>query len=347
MYNSLLAVALELTKPLNLVHMENEFNFSPNRFVLGAEGSPFKARINGIIDQILTFSNGHYIVRDYKTGWITSDYRKRQKLVEDIQMTIYDHVTARLKEGRHAKALYIQPLEFSSAFLKAHGPDTLKQVRIQVEERNSGHLFDLNRLVTDIMAMAEMVVFSDKYSEKERRSWEPLSMFGKKAGFSQCVAQARFIPRIGAWCDTCSYVDLCRTDHPADWEEYLSRTASDDPKTQDREQDNLPFYPVPKPESTSPTLFDPGKPRSPSRTKTQRQKRKELLATGKFLGKAQLKGSAITKARQLLASLHECDCISLGLTPLWLLESLANLKAGASIKELAKQCPYHGCPRKT
>lgn len=350
-YNALAAVALEYSAPLPFSQMVFEFNFSGLRLTVGKPGTLWQARLEGQIDRIRYAPDG-YDVTDYKTGYVISEYEKRKKLAEDIQMTIYNLAMLQ-KEGRPPKEMFIQPLEIRKEFRHKHLAQTLPLLRKPVPIRTEAHFRDLNLLASDVLRMIHYVVNADRYSRQEREEWRPESAEAEKLGLHENVAQARFIPRIGSWCQkACQYYELCQKDHADDWAEYRLRYVTD---PEEGVQVPLPIPPPRDGREAQGVLFDREAKRSPYQSKKNRLLKREMVASGNFFPKTKLRGIATLSLRgslvediqkTLLLDGH-CPCTKFQLTPRFVLENLGLLENQlVTVKELARYCPCEHCPRR-
>ncbi|MGE5298279.1 MAG: PD-(D/E)XK nuclease family protein [Acidobacteriaceae bacterium] len=350
-FNSLYSLVLEYTEPLPFTDMAFEFNFNRYNLLIGVPNSEWRVRFEGQIDRI-RYAPGFYDLTDYKTGYVISDYQKRQKLAEDIQMTVYHYVMTKLT-GRPPRDMYIQPLDIPTAFRKEHGAKTLALKRIPVPCRRSIHVEDLDRLVSDIRQMVYMVVHANSFSLKQREDWRPSSDFAGKLALEDNVVQGRFVPRIGSWCPkVCQYYELCLVDHREDWEEYRLKHGND------LYEPAEPAVQVSRPEraeSEQGMLFVRGPKRSPYMSKVRRLRRREMVASGDFLPRTRLrgiptpsiKGSLANDCQRFLTALGPCPCVEFKLTPRWFVENVGLIAAkSVSVGELAQYCPCPDCPRR-
>lgn len=341
-FNTLTALGQELVHTENLVDMVCELDFSSHRFKIGVSGDPWSTFLRGQIDQLLFFKDGRYGVRDYKTGYITGDYNSRKTLVHDQQMTIYGHVAEQIY-GRPPNAIIIQPLEFSSAYLKEHGHNTLRMLRTRLD-RIPEHWEELTKLARDIRLTTYMVVNSRLFSQTEREDVVFLSKDAIIGDLKRNIVEGRFIPRIGPGCTPCTFYELCRVDHASDWDEYKRQQLEDLPSNQTIEAS--PFLTIPTPQQ--PELFETGRPKSPYVKVSLKKIRKALLATGQFCTKVQLKGSSITELRFLMIRAGICDCVKAKLIPKWLVRHFENAATGSvNIPALAcENCVNENCLHK-
>ena len=158
-----------------------ELQIKPKQFALEDSERNTSYPIRGSIDVVRVFDYG-VEADDYKSGSVVSSYHRWQKLVEDLQMSIYSYVIEKMY-GSAPDQMFIQPLEFSSAFLKENGYETLRKIRERVPPRSQEHYRDIILLNRDIQEVTKMIVEKHRFSEKEREKWMPSSSFGKKAHF--------------------------------------------------------------------------------------------------------------------------------------------------------------------
>lgn len=350
-YNALAAVALEYTVPLPFSHMVFEFNFNGLKIMIGKAGTPWQTRLEGQIDRIRYFPQG-YDVTDYKTGFVISEYEKRKKLAEDIQMTVYNLAMIR-KEGAPPKEIFIQPLEVKKEFRQKHLSQTLPLLRKPVPIRTEVHFRELNLLASDVLRMIDYVVNADRYCQREREDWKPESAEADKLDLKRNVIEGRFIPRIGSWCaKNCQYYELCQRDHASDWEEYRLRYGSD---PEEGVQAPLPIPHPQQPQAIQGTLFEREAKRSPYFSKKNRELKREMVASGQFYPKVKLrgidtpslKGSLVEDIRKTLLADGHCPCTKFQLTPRFALENLGLVESGlVTIGDLSKYCPCEHCPRR-
>ncbi|MGE5392603.1 MAG: PD-(D/E)XK nuclease family protein [Candidatus Saccharibacteria bacterium] len=350
-YNALAAVALEYTVPLPFSHMVFEYNFNGLKITVGKTGTPWRIRLEGQIDRI-RYSPIGYDVTDYKTGYVISEYEKRKKLAEDIQMTVYNLVMLK-KTGRQPREMFIQPLELRKEFREKHLDQTLPLLRKPVPIRTEAHFRDLNLLVSDLLRMIDFVVHADRYSQAEREDWQPESVEAQKLDLRRNVLEARFIPRIGSWCQkACPRYEVCQKDYAADWAEYRLRYGSD---PDEGVQSPLPLPPPRDDRETQGELFERLAKRSPYQSKKNRVLKREMVASGDFFPKIRLrgietpsvKGSLVEEIQKALLADGHCPCTKFQLTPRFALENLGLIKDKlVTIRELAKYCPCEYCPRR-
>ncbi len=353
MINAVSAVGAEFTNPIPYSDMQFEVEFSSKNILLGMPLGNFPpVKLDGQIDRIQFYPDGTYEVLDYKSGSIFEKY-DRSYLVEDVQMTIYDYVAERIF-GFKPKGLYIQSLNIATKDRKDYGAAVLSQrkYRKKVPPRVQAHSDDLALLAGDIFQMIEMVVNRHTFSETECRQWQPDSPYGRKAGLAETVAEGYFKPRIGEWCKTCPFFELCPSDHPLDWEkaEYASELLDQSPEPQKVTAEPPPEYQT--------ALFDYQAVRSKNKSKHKSEVRDEMIATGKFvplktLQKNKRRGTAtgllpfINRLRDLMLEQGTCPCIEQKVLPWLIVGRLMDLYKGQiSLKQFLHECPNESCPRK-
>lgn len=351
------AFRLEAIQPHGFSRMRFELEFSRRKIILELEdwfrGVLPTVRVNGVIDLMAMRPDGNYIVKDYKTGWITDKYRQRQVQIEDPQMTIYHYALNRIY-GNGPMMMFIQPLELSKQMLQDHGPLALRQVRIPIPPRNDSHFQDLALLASDIHEVSHMVVHPELYTSSQRMSWVPNSTYGRKAEFQRNVQEGRLVPRIGKRCESCDFIDICREDHAVDWARYERDRLRDYSETDNPVTEAEYTVEVVRPESVEKRgqlmLLEQGiRARSKYVRKPLKELKKEMVKSGDFVYKRALRGSLPNKVIQILDLQGPCPCRQMGLVPLVVANAIPLMSKGggaALVKELSRECPYPECPRK-
>ena len=356
LYNAIEAYRLEFTNPNRNTGMVFEKGFSGSNIALRP---PFddgpSIKVDGFIDWIRFFSSSRYVYYDFKTGWVVSEYTKRVNVVEDIQMTIYDYAGRKIF-GQPPSQMFIQPMEFATAFLREHGSAAMSKKRILIPPRTDAHFADLELLARDVFQAANLVAEAYKYTQSQLDDWTEESAYGRKAGFAENVRQLRYIPRIGPACEGCKYIGLCQSVNEEDWKAYAKATGSED-----SEPVSDPFLVLPesKPALTDNRLiFDLVPKRSVYVSKTKKQMKSQMLETGDFVP---IKTLQQTKTRPTIMgmvpffnrllewtrALGPCPCVELNLFPIHLAQHLRELYFGKiSLAQVLSQCPCEGCPRK-
>ena len=336
------AFRLEFTVMQPFTKMLFEFRFSRQRVTLRSHIDGWEFPLEGQIDRI-QMAGADYVLTDFKSGWIIKTYTDRVRLVEDLQMTIYDHVARRIF-GCAPKAMYIQPVDFPAKILEERGPETLVELRIPVPPRNSSHLEDVVNLGKDVRELVDFIVRPEYHSEAERQSWQPQSSYGRKAGFAESVREGRFVPRVGVWCTNCQYLECCKSDHEADWEHYRKNRGTDFPAGNGGEELTT-FRLEHELVSVPGRLFADVACRPRHTPKSERVMRQEMLASGNFIPLRNWRAYQ-ERAMDLLPGL--CPCKKSKIFPLWLTDYTAKLSRGGQVdlSELGRQCPYEECPRR-
>jgi hypothetical protein len=267
-------------------------------------------------------------------------------------MTIYDYAGNQIF-GYQPKGMYIQGLEISTEDRKQLGASALKKKRYrrEVPRRVQAHYDDVALLAADIAQMIEMIVNRHLYSEKELQEWVPDSSYGRKAGFAESVAEGYFKPRIGEWCTSCPYFELCPVDHPKVWEE----AEFEEEITETPEPLRIPLG---VPADRQLALFEKEARRTRNKSKRKIEIREELVATGSFVPIKTLRQNKtrptitglvpyINKFRDLLLEHGLCDCLDTNLLPWEFVAGLPDLAKGRiTLQELLSRCPNPNCSRK-
>jgi hypothetical protein len=329
--------------PDDLKEMIFEQSIQGDKFSLVAEDGQ-KYPLRGSIDTVRIFTNT-YEADDYKTGWVISKYKDRVFLVNDLQMTLYSHALQQ-RYGNPPARMFIQPLDISSEYLEKHGPETLRSKRILVPGRTDEHIKDAINLGRDVHEMVERVVRWRYYTYKEREEWQPRSLFGRMAGFSRSVQERRFVARVGQWCDSCQFVNLCVEDHADDWK----RSQQEHSQIIPNEEISASVINVAdeKPSYETGMLFDVGGVKRKAPRKTDADLKREMVASGNFIPKHKLMAE-LKRLRAAVLSGESCPCERLELYPVWLMSALPLfMKKGRTpnLQELASACPHPDCPRK-
>lgn len=339
------ALRQQYTEPPKYRNVMLEQSIKHKKSLLSDSLGEWQFPVHGSIDLIEDYGEAGLAVIDYKSGWITQKYKDRINLIEDIQMTLYSYAVERIY-GKIPAALYIQPLEFSHDFLDTHGPDTLRQLRIELPPRESkAHFTGLMNLAEDLNEMVNRIVRPKRYSITELNEWEPKSDFAKKAGFRESVKEGRFKPRVGPWCNTCQYVTLCSKDHPSDWDNKgfaAQQAVQEAPKLPEQQLVEVTQ------DFSQGQLFGEPKKTSAYVRKADKEIRSEMVATNLFLTKAKVMPT-LNKIANMMKSQGVCQCTRLNLFPIWLLSSLADLldqTKPLTINQVCEHCPYEDCARK-
>lgn len=339
---ALRALFLERVAPSPYERVEVEYDIGKHGLTIKNRHTGDEYLITGRVDKIgFLPGNDEYDVFDDKTGEAQREYR-RNKIVRDIQMTIYQYALEKVF-GRLPRAMYIQPLNLSGAFLKANGERALEKMRIPVDIRKDPtHYENLTNLASDVSFVIDSITHPNKYDAGMLKDWEPESYWGKMAEFRQNIEEGRFIPRVGdTWCGNCQFLDLCRQANSADWEKYEKKVRS----VHDGGEIPVPAVAGKKREPEELTLFGlVAKIKSPG--KSDKEIKKQMKKSGRFLSPRDIQAQ-VRKWHALipLADGHLCPCRRLGLVPTVLLERFQGIRENkVAIKDVLAGCPYDGCP---
>lgn len=339
------AIFLERISASPFDRTEVEFDFGPKNITIKSSAGNVEYTVSGRIDRIQFWPDGNYLILDLKTGSARWNYQ-RNKLVRDIQMTLYQYACEKLF-GRRPKQIFIQPVTLSRRFIDQEQGRALELIRIPVEIREDPiHFENLALLIEDVRDVLNLVIKADFYSEKEKHQWQPRSNWGRMAKFTDNVRQNRFMPRIGPWCGYCSFLQLCQQTNPLDWQTYRELLETK------RITPNPEIMPVTFQQAASSgqkELFDQTRLKIlKSDKKSERKIKKEMLASGEFLAFKEL--PALAKKIHHLIPLKDslpCPCRRLGLVSLSILENFRNYRQNTlSLAGLISQCSYSECPFK-
>lgn len=347
-YFALHAIYLECVAPSPFVRTEIEYSFKRNKIMLPVLDGDMNFPLIGVIDRVHFLLNDEYILKDYKTG--LSSFYQRNKLVRDIQMTIYQYAGEWIW-GRPPKAMFIQPLEVTKRDLETYGEKTLEHLRISVPVRKDPvHFEGVMNIARDILAIIDFLVYPSRHTKEEKDSWQPVSEWGKMAAFTDNIEQNRFVPRIGTWCGACPYNQTCHRDNPKDWERWgetrenasLGSDVKEEVKTKPEE--------LPAQES-----FFPEKRRARSYTQSERQIRKSMISSGNFFHAKNVAARLKEMHKILKNGSSPCPCVRLNLISLSFLVLLPQFLADkgkrridrkVTERELGEICPYETCPHR-
>ncbi len=340
MYLALEAIRREFLTILPYTEMQFEVDFGAQKELLWRLEAELGFRLKGQIDR-LQFLASSYEIMDYKSGWIVEKYLKdRHALVEDVQMTIYNLVASVLY-GHPPSNLYFQLVEFSREEMDKYGLGVALQKRVPVPRRTETHKLELIQIGRDIHAMVERVTHPERFSSSELQSWEPVSSHGKKTGLEDNVRQGRYIPRIGGWCKTCDFIDLCKTKNREDWQRYKH----EDPEPTIAQSEPPPYSFHSQPEQQD--LLGGLPKRSIHYRKPQALVREQLQKSGLFLPKAKV----LPFYNKVLAAMENqgsCPCLEVRLRPVFLFELIPQFIEGKlKPEDFGRLCPNQECPRKT
>jgi hypothetical protein len=349
-YSAMTSLLLEaqrqqFTVPPHFTDFRPEFNIGKPVAALRNTANHWHFPVAGSMDLLEIYPDG-YGIGDYKSGWIVQKYKDRINLIEDLQMTLYSYAMEMII-GRPPSKLFIQPVEFSAAFLDEHGPETLRKLRIELPLRQDPSYYrDLMMLAQDIQELVYRIVRPSHYTEADQQTWAPRSSFGLRAGFDQSVKEGRFKPRVGAWCKTCQYSTLCSKDHPADWEQdkFLNHEV-------ETTSPQLPIQPLVEVTTEPPAqlgLFEEPKRTAVYVKKANKQIRAEMLQSNQFVTKAKVV-PVLNKIVKQMKDQGDCQCTRLDLFPLWVLPVLSELldqHNALTMHTVCTTCPYEDCLRK-
>lgn len=347
-YFALKAIYLECAEPSPFVQTEIEYSFRRNKITIPILDGDLPFPLIGVIDRIQFLPSGDYIETDYKTG-ISSAYQ-RNKLVRDIQMTIYQYVGEQIW-GRSPLDLFIQPLEISKELLETYGPKTLESMRIRVPVRKDPvHYEQVMDIARDVLSIISMLLYPGRYTAAERDTWKPISEWGKMASFIDNTREGRFVPRIGTWCGTCPVNNTCRSDNPIDWKKWEESRGN----AAFGENVDTPACSKPKAEFEEATLF-PMNTHAHAYSKSDRQIRKEMLSSNKFFHARNIAARLKEMHKILKSGPEPCPCVRLNLIPLSFLTLLPQFLGDkgkrrtqrvVTTRELGEACPYTECPHR-
>ncbi|MBI4094958.1 MAG: PD-(D/E)XK nuclease family protein [Candidatus Liptonbacteria bacterium] len=305
-------------------------------------------RLSGRMDRIFHYADGSYEIFDVKTGKVDERYA-RLVLLHNIQMTLYHRAGFSLF-GRDPIRMWLIALRDVSKSTLARAqeelssgrsPDALREMYVEVPLRKPVDFTDLAQLAADIDTVMRMVIFPHRYRPWQIEAWEPLSAIGKKADFKDNVREGRFMPRIGAWCETCTFLEACREDNASDWEKHYRTRAV--PAGNETPPPAAPHVPPDEPQVA---LFETFA-RPKSLRKSDREHKRKLRELG-FLPRKSLL-ALYKRAPQLIPAFRNipCACRELDVFHPEMIARLliSFLKGTPPILEVVRQhCPYEECP---
>lgn len=338
---ALRALFLERIAPSPYTGVEVEYDIGKHGLTMTNRHTGMEYPITGRVDKISFLPGDEYDVFDDKTGEAQREYR-RNKVVRDIQMTIYQYALEKIF-GRLPRAMYIQPLNPSGAFLKMHGSKTLEKMRIPVDIRKDpAHYENLVNLASDVSFVIDSVTHPNKYDPGILKDWEPESYWGKMAEFKQNIEEGRFIPRVGeTWCASCQFLDYCRQVNSADWEKYEKAVRP----AHDGGEIPVPAVATKKEEPEELTLLF-GAVQKPKLLVSDKEIKKQMKKSGQFFSPREIQAQ-VRKWHALIPLVdgHLCPCRRLGLVPTVFLERFQDIKENRStIKDVLAGCSHDGCP---
>jgi hypothetical protein len=318
--------------------------------------------LGGKIDRVEFYPDDTYTIFDIKTGR-TVHYLDRETLIDSDQPTVYNEGMRQIMNGQEPQAIYLQAMPLSRAELDEHGDETLFKLQRLVEPRTETHLEELTLFIDDVTAVVDMVENPENHAAEERANWRPISPWGRKADLVRNIREGRLIPRIGAWCNTCKYLEICRVDNADDWAAERERLTG--------ERTETPPRPIVKIKKSDAQYEIPGIERGrrlPVRYKKRDvEKKRELLATGMYYPQHRFLARIKKVLDKILATGigTVCPCRTLKLIPLTVLDGYREIlgieampkeareekhayhEALKRFAERVKQsCPYPECPHR-
>lgn len=346
---ALKAIYLECAEPSPFVRTEIEYSFRRKRITLPVLDGDLPFPLLGVIDRVQFLPSNDYVLVDYKTG-ATSSYQ-RNKLVRDIQMTIYQYA-GELIWDRPPIDIFIQPLEVPKETLETYGPKTLEHLRTRVPVRTDPvHFEGIKSIARDILSVVGHLLYPARHTKEEREAWQPISEWGKMAAFTDNMKQDRFVPRIGTWCAVCPFSKTCCADNLADWKLWEESRGNDafgenvESSSTVAAKQELPVQE---------TLFGEKIYRR-AYSKSEREIRKEMLTSGNFYHAKNVAARLKEMHRILKNGSTPCPCVRLNLIPLPFLELLPQFLCDKgkrrsarkiTAKQLGEACPYENCPHR-
>ncbi len=316
LYNALHALRLQFTEPLPFVNLEFEKSFT-----IPLQLGDWQWVAEGRID-ILEFLPDGYTIGDYKSGVVTKLYDNYVHSVEDIQFTMYSEVMTR-EIGSKPEAMFVQPLDFSSDFLKREGSKALSRLRKSLPQRANLHFKEVTLLAKDVHDVITSVVHPDKFTTAERLVWQGVSAFGQMdPSFAESIQQRRFIPTPTEGCkNSCMHHSLCKRENPDIWERYEANRQVPKLGVKPVAIKPLPIaeqsVKMPLLEGIGGITYKVGQ----NLPKVDQLSRKAWLSTGQFISRGLVKITGFGVIYSIL-EVAGCECYIKKIVPRWLFRYL-------------------------
>jgi len=302
--------------------------------------------LSGRID-VLAFWKNVVDIIDLKTGDLLVN-QSREKIVKNVQMTLYRLAIAKMYPGFRVGKIYFQGLDISKELIEKYGKDALKYARVYVDERNQEHFEDFANIVDDIQRITHMLANPNRYNYGDFEDWEALSHWGKLADFKRNVLERRYIPRVGPWCESrCPFLDRCRELNKDDWNSYDRLHGQMEAKVAEGETVE-PFRK--EVIELQPLLPQIKRQHAPSRKKALVAANRKMKDSGQF-PKPLAVASAIKKIHRQIPAINGvlCPCRQADRIPLGFLElvpEFLRLKQQPNLASIGKACTWKECPFK-